>query len=117
MKDNSSKQQSQANPKWQGITSLILGIISILADFNIIIVYSRVLNDLLGGKWYPDIIDPILTVSLFGGWIFAMVGFIFGIIGLKCTKKKLAIAGIALSVIGFIAYVFLWAMAVRIGTG
>ena len=102
---NDGRQLSKAEPKWQAITSSVLGSLSILADVNIIIAYSRTLR----------IIDYISTSSLFGGWLFAAVGFIFGIMGLKYTRNKLAIAGIVLSVIGFVAYVYLYFMALRIG--
>ncbi|MBN2463580.1 MAG: hypothetical protein JXB43_08310 [Dehalococcoidia bacterium] len=120
MNDNLTNQQPKAGPKWQAITSLVLGGISILADANIVITYSGILNGLLGGV-YTEITGTICSIlflsSLFGGWLFAMVGLIFGIMGLKYTKRKLAIAGIILSVIGFVAYVYLYFMAVRIGTG
>ena len=114
--NRTSGQQTEVEPKWQATTSIVLGIISMLADVYIVIFYfyPRILIELFG-EWNTAIIDPIFLSSLFGGWLFATVGFIFGIMGLKYTRKKLAIAGIVLSVIGFVAYVYLYFMAVRIG--
>ena len=97
MHKNPSEQQPRAGPKWQAISSLVLGIISILADVSIVSFYSSPIS------W------------LFGGWLFATVGFILGIMGLKYTRKKLAIAGVVLSVIGFVAFVYLYYVLWRIG--
>jgi hypothetical protein len=91
-------QKTETGPKWQAITSLVLGIISVLAEVSIIT--------------FPS---PIFIIWLYGGWLFAAVGFILGIMGLKYTRKKLAIAGVVLSVIGFVAFVYLYYIALRMG--
>ena len=114
MSESSYNQQPKSEPKWQGITSFVLGIIIILADSSIVISYSGILNTLSSGC-YAAIIGFVSLCSLFTGWLFAIVGFILGIIGLKYIKMKLAIIGIILSTIGFGAYIYLFIMVLRIG--
>jgi len=112
-------QKTKTDPKWQAIISFVLGLISILADANIVMNYYGIIDNLLAGVYEETYTIRVILFygSLFGSWLLAMVGFILGIIGLKYAKKKLAIAGIILSIIGLGAYVYLYAMAVRIGTG
>jgi hypothetical protein len=101
MNENSLSQQSKADPKPEAITSLVLGIISILADLNIIApVYFGISIDI----GTLSVMSDIAPYSLYGGWFFPTSGFILGILGLKSTKKKLAVTGIILSTIGFMAY-------------
>lgn len=114
MNSNSNSQQSKAEPKWQAITSVVLGIISVLAAVNIVTANFPTWSA-LWEAWDTPMISPIFIGPIFGGLLFATVGFILGIMGLKYTKRKLAIAGIILSVIGFVAFVHLHFMAARIG--
>ena len=93
--------------------SLVLGIISVLADVNIVTAHFRTWSQ-LWYAWDTPMIRHIFIGPIFGGLLFATVGFILGIMGLKYTKRKLAIAGIVLSVIGFVACVHLHFMAARI---
>jgi hypothetical protein len=103
MSNNSNNQQPKAEPKAEAISSLILGIISILADLSMIVpVYFRISID-IGNL---SVIDDIAPYSLFGGWFFPTSGLVLGIMGLKSTKKKLAITGIILSTIGLMAYIY-----------
>jgi len=99
-------QQPKAEPKPEAITSLVLGIVSILAGMIIVIHYLQSESGLLpydGG----EIIGNIADVSIFWGWLIPMLGFALGIMGLKSVKKKLAITGIILSSIGLVTYIFL----------
>jgi len=113
--------QPKAGPRWQAISSLILGIISILPIETILIYY---LYDL---KWYYPILPEVWVRWLeryeipeisgyFGlywvtwGWLFPIAGLILGVLGLKYSKRKLAITGIVLSLIGLIVYAFLYSI-------
>lgn len=113
MNSNSNSQQSKAEPKWQGVTSLVLGTISVLAAVNIVAVNFHTLSQ-LWEEWDTLMIHHIFIGPIFGVSLIATVGFILGIMGLKYTKKKLAIAGIVLSVIGFVVCAHLNFMA-RLG--
>jgi hypothetical protein len=92
----------------KAIISLILGIVSGGLLISIILM--------------TQIVSPITTLGLlemFGGLVafliylfiplIGIMGIIFGILGLKSTKKKFAIAGIVLCLIGLIVplYYFL----------
>ena len=113
MDNNQNIQRLKSNPRVQAITSLILGIISIILNLILIAHYSRVLGEGLLGM-----IGAYLSFfSLILCWLFSISGFIFGIFGLKSTKKKLAIIGIILSVIGLIGYIYIYSIALRLGTG
>jgi len=110
MNSNSDNQRAITEPKWQAIASLILGIISILPGVSVLIS--------LGTSWQLVAkIIAYLGLSFIGYWIwlFPAAGFILGIIGLKYTKKKLAIAGIVLSLIGFMVYTFVYTITLRMG--
>jgi len=85
----------------KAIISLILGIVSGGLLISIILM--------------TQIVSPITTLGLlemFGGLVafliylfiplIGIMGIIFGILGLKSTKKKFAIAGIVLCLIGLI---------------
>ncbi|MFC2050092.1 hypothetical protein ACFLTN_02810 [Chloroflexota bacterium] len=114
MSSNSTTQQAKAEPRWQGISSFILGVISALPAASILTIilinYFRILLDV--GPTWQRIVDCIAIFGLmwlgFGGWLFPAVSFVLGIMGLKYTKKKLAITGIILSIVGFVAYTFLY---------
>jgi len=101
MSETSVRESYQ--PKWQGISSLVLGLICVVADVYIVAYFYLNLEFVTG--WVVFIY--LLLVFIFGGWLFAAVGFIFGIMGLKYTNRILAIAGVILCVIGFIAYAIL----------
>ena len=98
---NSINQQSEPDSKRKAIFSLILGLISlILGLFPLLFLFlgmnpmapSRILN-----------IVFLLPITI-------LVGLIFGIMGLKSTKRNFAIIGIVLSVIGLLVplYYFLF---------
>lgn len=69
---------------------------------------------------YPNIISSFLFLFItkieglayYYAWVFSILGIIFGTIGLKSEKRKLAVAGILLSGAGLIGYliffVLLW---------
>ena len=87
-------QQYVTEPKWQAITSSVLGVISILGNVSSIIFPSM-------GFWFraqQTLLPPEI------GWLFPAVGLVLGIMGLKYMSKKLAIAGIVLSSIGLMTY-------------
>jgi MFS family permease len=113
-------EQSKPEPKWQAISSSILGIISILPVATILIYYLYELK-----AYYPILPEacvrcleryeiPRITGRfgllwlIGGGWLFPVAGFVLGIMGLKYSKKKLAITGIVLSIVGFAVCAFLY---------
>lgn len=81
--------------------SLLLGIISIILPFIIIAWH--------GGWLTPgSALDFLLGVIVAG--ICAILGLTFGIKGLKSTRRKLAIAGIAVCAIGLL--ILIWGLLV-----
>jgi hypothetical protein len=94
MNKSMTNQQSKTEPKWQAITSLVLGGISILGNISSISFPSM-------GFWFraqQTLLPPEI------GWLFPTVGLVLGIMGLKYMRKKLVIGGIVLSSIGLMTY-------------
>jgi hypothetical protein len=119
MNDSLNSQQSKPEPKWQGMSSLMLGVVTaipVVCTFIYFLIYATLHH-----------VGPMLsTVSYFtgavvwmwfylGGWIFPAAGFVLGIMGLKYTKKRLAVTGIILSMVGFVNYTFLYFFWSRFG--
>jgi len=113
MNNNQTNQQQKVDHKGKVIGSLVFGGISIILNLILVVHYSRVLGEGLTGM-----IGAYLSFfSLILGWLFPIVGLILGILGLKSTKKKLAITGIILSLIGLAGYIYIFSIALRLGTG
>jgi hypothetical protein len=98
--ENQMEQSKKEDQKGKAIASLILGIVSILPLVGrIFIIY-----------WIKTIpAGELLVYLLTRTPLIAFLGLILGILGLKSTKKKFAIAGIILCLIGLIVplYYFL----------
>lgn len=100
MEDNLANQKR--DPKGKAIACFILGIISILPILlTLLTMYRAVMF-----AW-------MLSLITVPG---AIIGIILGLLGLKSTKKKLAIGGIILSLIGIFGYIYIYIVALRIGT-
>jgi hypothetical protein len=93
-------QSKKEDQKGKAIASLILGILSILPLIGRFFVIYWI-------KTIPA--GELLTHLLVRAPLLASLGLIFGVLGLKSTKKKFAIAGIILCLIGLIVplYYFL----------
>ena len=118
MSSNSSHQQSKAEPKWQAINSLVLGVISVILPYIIIIwqavVASGTLRRLL---WYGTGLGggsaKVFLLGMIVAGICAIFGLIFGVKGLKSTRKKLAIVGISICTISLLLWMgllLIWLM-------
>jgi hypothetical protein len=94
--------QFKFNQKAKALISLILGIVS-----SIPVIYSVIIN-LFN---IPISMEESASIGfiLSKEPLLAVIGLILGILGLKSTKKKFAIAGIVLCLIGLIVplYYFL----------
>ena len=99
---NQIKQASKHNSTWRAFTSLILGILTgilIITPFTILLPFGELME-----------LGPVIAFVEFKIVpLLALIGLIFGILGLKSTKKNFAIAGIILCLIGLIVplYYFL----------
>lgn len=96
MNNNSIPQLLKSDQKIKAITSFLLGII-LLGSWAIAFIKSLGL-DLIG----------VMIVSL-GGSVISILGVIFGVQGLKSSKRNLAIIGIVLCllVLFFSIYIFI----------
>jgi len=101
----SADKQTKPDHKVKAIVSFVLGIISVI-PFFIFILY-----------WFFPI-SFIFSFPYMGStsFIAGLVGLILGIIGLKSSKKKIAIAGIILCIIG-VLYVFIIIGLAMLGFG
>ena len=119
MSDQINQQLGASNHKGKAITSLILGIISVIPNFIVLISFyslnwqtrfleSRVLGFILGLSYMGIgfLIVPLISIT----------GIILGLLGLKSTKKNFAIAGIILSIIDLGTAIYAFLIALRIGT-
>jgi hypothetical protein len=99
---NQIKRISKQNSTWKALVSLILGALSgilIMAPFTILLPFGGLME-----------LGPLVAFVEFKIVpLLAFLGLILGILGLKSTKKKFAIAGIVLCLIGLIVplYYFL----------
>jgi len=97
MKSEIKNRTNEAQPKWQSITSFILGFISALT------IVDRVFID----KFIQ--LDSVLAWIFFfiylTSWLFGAASIILGIIGLKYSSRPFAIAGMVLSLIGLAAFI------------
>jgi len=99
MKNSSNNHQSISEPKWQGITSLVLGVVSILANVISVIFGQKALMEF----WFMPTQEFPFEIEI--GWLFPAVGLVLGIMGLKYTRQKLAIDGTVLCSIGLLTYI------------
>ncbi|MFQ6084385.1 MAG: hypothetical protein ACE5WD_13650 [Candidatus Aminicenantia bacterium] len=109
---NSNQLETNPNSKGKAIASLILGIISVIPAAIIGMEFREIIK-------IPGVMVTIsfLAISLTGTFWIAIAGLILGAIGVKSTKKKFAILGIILSIIGFGASVYTYLFFLRIGAG
>ena len=111
MSNTSVHRQSELIIK-KAAYSLILGIISIILPY-IIVIWQAVV---IGGTWRRLLwygtglgggSSKLFLLGMVIAWICAIVGLIFGIKGLKSTKRKLAIAGIIICTISLLSLTLL----------
>lgn len=96
-------------PRAEAISSLVLGIISILANASIP-VYRLVSESAVLPYNVERVTQYIPVVSVFWGWLIPILGFALGIMGLRSRKKNLAITGLIgtiLSFTGLVIYICL----------
>ncbi len=93
---NSTSQKTKPEPIPEAVSSVILGIVSILA---VVAIIASKGNVPYRGFDIWDIDSNIILVSVKWGWLFSIIGLILGILGMKSSAKKLAISGIVLSAI------------------
>lgn len=75
--------EAQAGPLWAAITSLVLGVLCVLAQFD-------------DSDWDDD--------TLFGMVVFSIIGLALGVVSLNISKrgKGMSIAGIVMSAISLL---------------
>lgn len=102
---NQNIQQPNADSKGKAAASLMLGTISI------VFVLMPLLSLAILGMLEIDSTEASLFSVI--PWLFpfatppaAILGLIFGILGLKSTKKKLAISGVILGIISLGIFIF-----------
>jgi len=112
---NSSNKQLKADPKPEAISSLVLGIITIL--LAIILVVAYFLNILMVYVWGPwgafTSLALIAGFSFYWDWLFSSVGISLGIMGLRSTKKKMAMTGIILSSVALVTDIYMYIVTYR----
>ncbi|MCJ7655092.1 MAG: hypothetical protein MUO97_07325 [Dehalococcoidia bacterium] len=112
MSKNSANQQPKTEPQWQTISSLILGIISIILPYIIIVWQAGVVSGTLGRLlWYGTGLGggsaKVFLLGMIVAGICAIFGLIFGTKGLKSTRRKLAIVGITICAISLLFWIWL----------
>lgn len=105
-------QQPKPASKGKAIASLVAGIISVISDMMLLtsFYFELPLRGVIEQFAY------FLFSLLILGWIFPVLGLILGIVSLKSIKKNLAIIGIILSLIGLVGVIYIYIIALRIGT-
>ncbi|HRZ50666.1 MAG TPA: hypothetical protein P5080_01855 [Candidatus Paceibacterota bacterium] len=82
--------------------SFVFGIISLLlmVIFNYYFITNLYANYIKTNLLFEFLIPNFYNLA----WLFSVLGIIFGAIGLKSEKRKLAVAGIVLSGTGLFGY-------------
>ncbi|MFC1629634.1 hypothetical protein ACFL11_00170 [Patescibacteria group bacterium] len=96
--ENRITQSLKQNPEGKAIISLVLGVVSMIVGW-IWILPSSLLQILVGTS-------GTLSVYFVISFLIPFSGVILGMIGLKSTKKSLAIIGIVLCAIGLLSTLF-----------
>ncbi len=94
---NQTIQKSNFDPKRKAVVSLVFGLISVIPVVMLLIAFISPW-EVLRIFAYLFIVFPSYILGL----IFAILSLIFGIMGLKSSKKKFAVAGIIFSTINLI---------------
>jgi len=106
---NQTFQQSKPNPTGKALLSLISLIFGII--ILILIIMEKGILPYIGlqARMPSYLIGAMINIIPFMLPLFAIPGIISGVIGLKSTKRKFAIAGIVLCLIGLVVplYYFL----------
>jgi len=111
MNNNSNAQQSKPIIQ-KAAYSLILGIISIVLPYVIIIWQAGVVSETLGKLlWYGTGLGggsaKVFLLGMILAGICAVFGLILGIRGLESTRRKLAIVGITVCTISLLSCTWL----------
>jgi len=93
------------------ITSFVLGIISVICVGTIILDLHKIIK-IPGGIILIAALAVYLTIIF---WI-TILGIILGMMALKSKNKKIAIIGIILCLIGLIGSIYIYLIALKIGT-
>lgn len=96
--DRAFNQQSKPAPKPEALTSMVLGIISILLDLRMVMHY--LLKDSVGYH--------IEEFWFLFGWLIPILGLVLGIMGLIPRSNKataIALVGAILSFVGLLTYI------------
>jgi len=105
---NQTIQQTKSDPKGKAITSLVLGIINVALGIGSVF-HLFIKGIYIGEKYILEYIYIYgLTTFLAVNSLICITGIILGKMGLKSTKKGIAIAGIVLSIIGLLGSFFFW---------
>lgn len=110
---NQIVQQSKPDPKGKAIASLVLGAISILPFILLLIAFISPWEALRVFAYLFFVLPSYVL-----GLILATLGLICGTIGLKSSKKKLAITGIVFSTISLfilVVTVYIYKIIFEIG--
>ena len=102
--DSNTKQPKPV--RHQTVYSIILGVISIILPYIIIIIQGTGTSH---GSALLFLFSMLLALAC------AIVGLIFGTKGLKSTRRKLAVAGIVLCAIGLI--IVIWGLVGWLAAG
>lgn len=97
MCNNPMKKEPRADPKPEALSSVVLGVITVVAAVIMVADFYFDLRYRCFSGWGGYIILVISMFSWFWGWLFAMGGLALGLMGLKSTRRRLAITGTILS--------------------
>lgn len=119
MIDQINPQFKSSNHKGRAIASLVIGIIDMIGE---IIVFLSFISFRFPQFWRDVVfqsysIGVIVFLFLYLGWLFSILGIILGIFGFSSTKKGLALSGIIMSMVSLGAYIYIFAIALRIAQG
>ncbi|MFC2050091.1 hypothetical protein ACFLTN_02805 [Chloroflexota bacterium] len=95
-------QQPKPDPTPEAVTSLVLGIISLVLNLSIVIYYLQWEVEVLPYNYSRiTALFFIADLSFIWGWLIPILGLALGIMGLRAMKHKLAKLALAGSILSF----------------
>ena len=101
----SAAQEQKPDPKGKAIASFVLGIINPIVAILAMRIFSLSVIPKPLAFLKPILLPIIPAIFLFFPISFVL-GILFGIMGLKSTKRNFAVAGILLSVLSLLVVIF-----------
>jgi len=101
----------------KAVASIVFSTSSILLSVMLVVsymIYSATGESMNVGLY---LFGPAIFLFIKIGWVLPILGFILGIISIKSVKRNIAVIEIILSIMALMGFIYLYLIALKIGTG